>query len=297
MMYPVIMNIITRFRQIKLLTRIILLSLPLNIIFSANCRSQDIYDQENSLKYADFLFSGQQYTLAAEEYERLIYFDKHNPLFRTRLIMSYRLSGDLKSGIKRIYSLYGDSLQYMPERIASEFTVMELLTDSVPVAMNFIGLNTTIDRPQKAIYTGYGMLLSGDYRKSSVFYKKCMEENIQIPLNVLMLSEEAERVKFKSPFLAGSLSAIVPGSGKFYTKNWTDGIISFLFVATNTWQAYRGFSTGGIRSGYGWVFTGLSSSFYIGNIFGSAKAARRYNENKKSQINNRIYEIIRSDNN
>lgn len=293
-MYPVKMNMIIRFQRTKLLIRTIFTCLILTSFFSINCQSQDLYNQENSRKYADFLYSGQQYKLAAEEYERLIWFDENNQGFRTRLIKSYRLSGNLESGIKRIYSLYGDSLQYMPEKLASEFTIMELLTDSLPVAVNFVNLNETIPRLQKAIYTSYGLLLSGDYRKSSLYIRDCLDENIAIPMNVVMLSEKAERTKFKSPFLAGSFSAVVPGSGKFYTKNWTDGIISFLFVATNTWQAYRGFSKDGIRSGYGWVFTGLSSSFYIGNIFGSVKAARRYNRNKKSEIDNAIYEIVRS---
>ena len=39
----------------------------------------------------------------------------------------------------------------------------------------------------------------------------------------------------------------------------------------------------------------LSASFYIGNIFGAVKAARRYNNSKRNEIENQIYEYVRSD--
>ena len=84
-------------------------------------------------------------------------------------------------------------------------------------------------------------------------------------------------MKYKSRFLAGSLSAIIPGMGKVYSGRWKDGIISLLFVAGTGYQAYRAFNDKGIESVYGWIMGSLSLGFYIGNIYGSAKAARLYN--------------------
>ena len=101
--------------------------------------------------------------------------------------------------------------------------------------------------------------------------------------------------KFKNPFIAGSFSALIPGTGKFYTGNWGDGVFSMLFIAGNVWQAYRGFNEHGIKSGYGWAFASLSASFYVGNIFGAVKAAKRYNKTRKNDIDNQIFEFVRSD--
>jgi len=283
-----------KFLQINLVSRIILICFFLLLLPSKSI-AQDLYNLENSRKYAEYLFSSQQHSLAAEEYERLIYFDEDNLGFRLNLIKSYRLSGDLNSGINRIYSLYGDSLFQMPENFAKEFMKMELLTDSLSEVLEFLNRNRTISGSNRAVFQSYSLLLSGDYDKSGQFIRNAISDNTPIPLNILMISEKAERMKIKSPFIAAGLSAVVPGSGKFYTKNWTDGLISLMFVATNAWQAYRGFNADGINSAYGWIFTGLSSSFYIGNIFGSVKAAKRYNKNKKNEIDSQIYEIVRSD--
>ena len=95
--------------------------------------------------------------------------------------------------------------------------------------------------------------------------------------------------------MAAGFSAIIPGTGKFYTRNWSDGLFSMLFIAGNAWQAYRGFNAHGIKSGYGWAFASLSASFYIGNIIGGAKAAKRYNKNKRNEVDNQVFEFVRSD--
>jgi hypothetical protein len=72
--------------------------------------------------------------------------------------------------------------------------------------------------------------------------------------------------------------------GKVYSGRWKDGLVSLLFVGATGFQAYRGFSQKGSESIYGWIMGSLSVGFYIGNIFGSVKAAKIYNTNQ-----NRIY--------
>lgn len=284
-----------KFLQINWLCRIALISITLFASPPFQCNSQDLYNMEQSQKYAEYLFSSQQHILAAEEFERLIYFDNNNISFKYKLIKSYRLSGDLKSGISRIYTFYGNSLDNMPKSLATEFAKLQLLTDSLSVVEKFIQQNNTLSLENKAIFQCCNLLLYGDYNEAGLYAKQSALRNLTFPKDIMVLTEKAERIKFKSPFIAASFSAIIPGTGKFYTKNWSDGLFSMLFVAGNAWQAYRGFNENGVKSGYGWVFTGLSASFYIGNIFGAVKAAKRYNKNKKNEIDNQVFEFIRSD--
>lgn len=284
-----------KFLQTNWLYRIALISITLFGSLPFLCNSQNLYNLEQSQKYAEYLFSSQQHILAAEEFERLIYFDNNNISFKYKLIKSYRLSGDLKTGINHIYSFYGNSLDTMPESLATEFVKLQLLTDSLSVAEKFIQQKNTLSLENKAIFQCCNLLLGGDYNKARLYAKQPAGSNLTFPKEIVMLTEKAERIKFKSPFIAASFSAIIPGTGKFYTKNWSDGIFSMLFVAGNAWQAYRGFHEHGIKSGYGWAFAGLSASFYIGNVFGAVKAAKRYNNNKRYEINNQIFEFVRSD--
>ena len=265
-------------------------------LYPTFCFAQNLYDREHSQKYAEYLFSSRQHTLAAEEFERLVYFDRNNFSFKYYLIKSYRLSGDINSGIKRIYSFYGSSLDTMPQIMATEFVKLELLSDSLSVVMAFIQQNNRVLPVKKDVIQSCYLLLNGNFNQANLLAGDAAAKNPGFPGDLKILSEKAARIKFKSPVIAAGFSAIIPGTGKFYTKNWTDGVVSMLFVVANGWQAYRGFNDRGVKSGYGWTFASLSASFYIGNIFGAVKAAKRYNKNKKNEIDNQVFDFVRSDN-
>lgn len=88
------------------------------------------------------------------------------------------------------------------------------------------------------------------------------------------------------------LSAIIPGSGKIYSGAWKDGLTSFLFVAANAWNSYRGFSTG--RPGYGYTFAALSTGFYLGNLYGTRQWARHMNRVKTQKWESELVDRLTS---
>ncbi|MCK4596422.1 tetratricopeptide repeat protein, partial [bacterium] len=83
----------------------------------------------------------------------------------------------------------------------------------------------------------------------------------------------------RSPALAALFSTIVPGSGKWYAGRSTDGLYSLLLVG----------SSAAIASNYAqddqWTKAGLFGAlgmfFHIGNIYGSAVEAERFNHSKR----------------
>ncbi len=274
---------------------IVIASLILFLFHPFFCYSQNLYDQQHSQKFAEYLSSSHQYTLAAEEYERLTYFDKSNLGYKYNLLKNYRLSGDLKSGINRVYSFYGRSPDTLPPVIVKEFLKLQLLSDSLTVVSNITSHNNLLSNEDKKVFQCFSLLLSGDYMSAGTLAKGAVETYPSFPPGVYKLATQANSIRFKSTFIAGSFSAIIPGTGKFYTKNWADGVFSMLFVAGSAWQAYRGFHENGSKSAYGWTFASISTSFYIGNIFGSVKAARKYNKDRKNEIKNHIFEFVNSD--
>jgi len=284
-----------KFLKTSRVLQVLLISFIIVGLHPPLCLSQDLYNKEHSQQYAEYLSISQQYTLATEEYERLVYFDSSNVGFKYKLVKSYRLSGDLKSGIKRVYSFYGNSLDTMPQMLATEFVKLQLLTDSLSVVEKFLQQNSRLSPEDKLVYQSCNLLLSDDYTKASLLVKEAASKNPAFPAGIIKLTDKAGKVKFKSPFIAAGFSAIIPGTGKFYTKNWADGFFAMLFVGGNAWQAYRGFHEHGLKSGYGWAFASLSASFYIGNVFGAVKAAKRYNKNKRNEIDNQVFEFVRAD--
>jgi putative component of membrane protein insertase Oxa1/YidC/SpoIIIJ protein YidD len=96
-----------------------------------------------------------------------------------------------------------------------------------------------------------------------------------------LLAEKGMQLKEKSPALAGVLS-IVPGVGYAYTRHPQTAVSSFILNAALAFATYSGFHNDNIGLG---VLTGIfSAAFYIANIEGSAKSAKRYNAQQKIKI-------------
>jgi outer membrane protein assembly factor BamD (BamD/ComL family) len=101
---------------------------------------------------------------------------------------------------------------------------------------------------------------------------------------------EYQSLPEKSEVLAGILSAILPGAGYAYTGELATGFMSLAvngaFIAA-TWTAFaQGLEAVGILAG------GVGLPFYIGNIYGSALAARKWNQTVKNQARAKIYSAL-----
>jgi tetratricopeptide (TPR) repeat protein len=94
----------------------------------------------------------------------------------------------------------------------------------------------------------------------------------------------------KSPALAGILSAILPGSGYIYAEHYGDGITAFLinglFIAgTVTAIHQENYAVAGIVGGIG-------VPFYLGNIYGSANAAKKWNLGIRNEVIKKIHSTL-----
>jgi hypothetical protein len=99
--------------------------------------------------------------------------------------------------------------------------------------------------------------------------------------------EAYESLPQKSEVLAGVLSGILPGAGYAYAEEFATGFMSLgvngAFV-TATWAAFaNGLEAVGILAG------GIGLPFYIGNIYGSVLAARKWNLAVKKQARDSIF--------
>ena len=76
----------------------------------------------------------------------------------------------------------------------------------------------------------------------------------------------------KSPFLAGSMSALIPGLGKVYAGKPRQGVMAFVTSVVLGWQAVEGYQNGGVNDPRFIIFGSLFAIHYVGNIWGSAVA-------------------------
>ena len=100
--------------------------------------------------------------------------------------------------------------------------------------------------------------------------------------------EQLKHTSPKSPFLAGMMSAAVPGLGRVYAGKPAEGIVSFLYLAAFGFTSYDFYRGGGLESPLFIISAGVTTIFYAGNIMGSVVAARRVNNEFHYEMDQRI---------
>lgn len=106
--------------------------------------------------------------------------------------------------------------------------------------------------------------------------------------NLLAYRNELRIAKQKSMLLAGSLSALVPGVGKIYAGRKGNGLYTFLITSLLGAQAYEAYRKDGVKSARFIIYGSLFTSFYIGNIWGSALAVKVVKNERKDAIQSQI---------
>lgn len=99
------------------------------------------------------------------------------------------------------------------------------------------------------------------------------------------LAENGTQLKFKNPRLA-SIISIIPGAGYAYAGHKQTAISAFLVNGLLAYATYTSFKNKNYGIG---LLTGVFNlSFYIGNIYGAVKSAKRYNEQQQKSIINKL---------
>jgi tetratricopeptide (TPR) repeat protein len=100
------------------------------------------------------------------------------------------------------------------------------------------------------------------------------------------LFDQYQNLPRKSETLAGIMSAVIPGSGYMYAEHYGDGITAFLINAL----AIVGTVTAVHNDNYAVaaIVGGVGLPFYLGNIYGSVNAAKKWNLAVRNEMRNRI---------
>jgi len=245
------------------------------LLLPGQVMSQNIYDGPHSREFAQYLMQTHQFQLANAEWERVLFLNPGDTLARLNQLKSFRFSQKPAEGwqklnrwypvgsLSRPFSLEGIQLTLIQGDYTSFHSVLE----------RSAGLTST----EKSNYQLGSWLLEGNWINRPGKNREPSFAIAATDARLLDLYTKTKNVHRKSPAASVALSAVVPGLGKIYSHDWKDGLLSLLFVATNTWQSYRGFSKNGISSVTGWIFGSLAIGFYSANLFGSWKSANIYN--------------------
>jgi TM2 domain-containing membrane protein YozV len=273
------------------LINLILIFILASVIHSAG--QTNLFDCENSKNFATYLFNTKQYELSQQELERISFFCEYDSTSRLTLLKTYR-----KLKIFDKEQLFFDTLGLGKlNQLSADYRdeYIRLLMTQQKYTEVQKEINEGLPFRQKFEHQLGTELLLKNWEKA---YQLSRQENPKVNFKIAGLKKVAEKsylAKRKSPFLATLMSVVIPGAGKMYCGYWGDGAMSFVFTASTTFFAIRGFNKYTTKSVYPWIVGGLAVSYYAANVYGGAKSAIRYNENLDNSFTHETEEILYSD--
>ena len=248
----------------------------------------DYYAPENVRKFADFLYEQGDYLRAADEYQRyLFYKPQDTDQIHYKIAVSYRFGGKTEQAIQGFETLLRmDPESQFASRAYYQIGATYFSQGQFERSVQFLGealprITDTRQHAEAEQLIGLSYLKQKRWSEASEVFKTLQASDVMSIREKAVVyhdyAEKGARLSTRSPFLAGTLSTIVPGAGRLYTGRLGDALTSLVTVGITGWQAYDGFRRDGISSAKGWTLGTLCGIFYVGNIYGSVISARVYN--------------------
>lgn len=255
-------------------------------------------DSERQFEFAESLFQEGDFFRAITEYKRFIFYYPDDELVEDALFKigeSYFRAGRWEETIASV------------DNFLNEFPESEL-TDAA------LFLKATAQRNLKRFdeaLTSYSQIIKRNiepykdqaiFQSAMVFVERNDWEKAKSILSIMPESsplypaartysaglEKINVIPAKSPAVAGSLAAVLPGAGHVYTERYRDAAIAFLlngaFIAAAV-ELFRKeeYVTGGI-------VTFFELGWYSGNIYSAVSSAHKYNERSKGEYLKQLQE-------
>ena len=152
--------------------------------------AQDLYNYDNSKKFAEYLAKSGQYELATREFERLVFMLPSNDTLKTSLLSMYRRSGNFDESIQRAKQLYPD-LTKMSAASAVEYGRTLLLKPNYKAAKDFWEINQHVSRPDKIILSATAEILQDNYKQANQILNTLKDEDHKLASDYKDLANKA----------------------------------------------------------------------------------------------------------
>lgn len=263
------------------------------IILSSSKFAQqiDLQSPSNIKLFADYLFCEKDYLRAIDEYEKYLRTNEDDSI-QFKIAFSFLEIGRYENAIEKFTKVKRTSSFYESskiERLKSYF----LLNDSIQLiseADSIIKTESQFARNALKL-KNISLLLTQNPPSKNEFLSSF---DVYEERDALNLYNQKIDPNFKSGMLAGILSTIIPGAGKIYTENYSDGITAFLLSGLFGYLAYTNFEHN--HNFRAWIFTAVASGFYAGNIYGSIASAQIFNAKINFDFNNGVKLFLENNN-
>ncbi len=265
-------------------------------------RADSVYTPEYFLKFGQFLWEQRDYSRAATEFERYVFLNPHRklPRLRYRIGLCYYRLGELERALRYFQeafqlgnapSLKDSSRLAMAAvylRRGENGALLSLLSE------NGARVSRSEIRRRLHLFRAFYFLQMGDWNLAAHSVPDTAgvssREFALAVRRIRDLARKGRELPYKSPVKAALLSGLLPGGGRFYLGRKQDGFYSLLLITGSALLSYRGYRNHGPAHFQTIFFGSTAALLYLGNIYGSAVAARLHNRQIEERLWNEIDE-------
>lgn len=231
----------------------------------------DLFEPEKVRLFADYLYNEGDYLRAVSEYERFLFFSgdvDDSVLFRIGLCHQLLEQNDHALNIfdKVQDDSEGSQLDSLV-RVASLYSFYKL------ERWEDIKAKQPVNDEESYFYYFAEVMTNSGIVDTSMF-SSIKDDSLRNGLREL--DQKRLRLTKKSPLTAGVLSAFLPGAGKIYYGRIGDGLFSLAATSLTTIISYMAFKEERILTGL--TTAVITTSFYLGTIYGSYVGVELHNE-------------------
>jgi outer membrane protein assembly factor BamD (BamD/ComL family) len=243
-------------------------------------------DADQILGFANALFNDGDYFRAITEYKRFLFLHPTDPRagrVRLQVGLSYQRGqqwDDARQTFESIARQHPDpeiraeAAYLVGETSFQQGRYAQAIADLRPVAERY-GHTPVGERARYLL--GWSYLRARQWPEASQTFESIGTTSPLFPSSRVLAdaAREGERLPRKSPALAGLMSAVIPGTGHFYTGRLRDGTIALLLNGAFLAAGIEAVSAGN-EAAAGLLFF-FEAAWYSGALYGAVNAAQKYN--------------------
>lgn len=245
--------------------------------------------QDHDFSFAKELFRQGDYFRSITEAKRFIFNNPDSALKENVLILiadAYALGGDHKEALSR-YRAFISEYPKSAKKAEVVFKIGKLYAEDreyEKAAAYFADVANHDPAPELSRKASYWLFLMNLFEKRQAGADKIME-SMQSSADRNTLEDykrEYNLLPFKSPAVAGTLAAVVPGAGHLYVGRKSDAFAAFLLNGLFIWGIVESFNKNDV--GVGVTLSLFELGWYAGNIYSAVNSAHKHNRHLKDSF-------------
>jgi TM2 domain-containing membrane protein YozV len=266
--------------------------IALFIFAPRNAEARDEDPCQSQYDFAERLFHEKDYERAITEYKRFIFLFPESTLSeRASLMIGHTYFKEEKW--KESVLSFGEFITMYPESpdIAEAYYFkgtgerrLKRYEDALLSLETVHQLDSEEYRERASLESALLYLDKNDWKKAQTLFSTIPDKSNYFDSALIFSKglENMDNIPRKSPVLAGTLAACLPGAGHFYTERYRDALVAFLLNGVFIGAAYEFFDDENYFAGA--IASAFELGWYAGNIYSAVGSAHKFNRRMRNDF-------------